>query len=88
MQTLPPAPAPSPWRTVAALAEILNRGCETHPTFSEDGIRHLVRQAATNGLAPHIRRLGAKVLVHEPGFLAWIEAQPNQRQRQRRRGRA
>ncbi len=80
-----PTPAPlSPWRTVRALTERLNQGCEEYPIFTDDGIRHLVRNAATNGLAPHIRRLGKKVLVNEPGFMAWIEAQPNQRRPRRR----
>jgi hypothetical protein len=28
-----------------------------------------------NGLALHIRRVGAKVLINHAGFLAWIDSQ-------------
>ncbi|MDZ4141147.1 MAG: hypothetical protein U1C48_03970 [Methylotenera sp.] len=28
-----------------------------------------------NGLAPHIRRIGAKVLINHAGFLSWIDSQ-------------
>ena len=55
------------------------------PSFSESGLRALVFNAADrkgsrslilgNGLAPHIRRVGSKVLINHPGFLSWIEAQ-------------
>lgn len=74
---------PSPWRTVRALATELNEGSPC-PVFSEDSLRHLVRHAETNGLAPHIRRVNAKVLVHKPGFMTWVDSQPSSRPRRRR----
>jgi len=62
------------WRSVGALADSLNAGA-TRPTFTEHSIRHYVRFAETNGLAPHIRRLGSKILIDEVGFLLWIAGQ-------------
>lgn len=65
----------SNWRSIPALAERINAGAE-HPTFTTNSIRHYVRNADRNGLAPHIRRLGRKVLVNEPGFLDWLARSP------------
>jgi len=59
------------WRAIPALVEILNRGADTQ-TFTDHAIRHYVRHAAENGLAPHVRRLGRKILVSESGFHAWL----------------
>ena len=59
------------WRTVEALAERLNAGARK-PTFSPHALRHYVRHAPTNGLAPSVRKLGRKVLVSESGFIEWI----------------
>ena len=66
------SPFLSPWRSIEALAERLNAGAE-HPTLTSHAIRHYVRNADSNGLAPHVRRLGRKILVSEPGFLDWLE---------------
>lgn len=74
---------PSPWRTVRALAAELNDGSPC-PVFSDDSLRHLVRHAEANGLAPHVRRVGAKVLIHAPGFMDWVNKQPTSRPRRRR----
>jgi len=65
---------PPIWRSVAALADSLNAGA-ARPTFTSHSIRHYVRFAAANGLAPHIRRLGSKILIDEVGFRAWIDRQ-------------
>lgn len=65
---------PSPWRSIPALAERLNAGA-AHPTLSAHAIRHHVRKAETNGLKPHVRRLGRKLLVNEAGFIDWLEQQ-------------
>lgn len=62
------------WRSVAALADSLNAGSRT-PTFTTHSIRHYVRFAEQNGLKPHVRRLGTKILIDETGFRAWIDAQ-------------
>jgi len=59
------------WRAIPALVEILNQGAE-HPTFTDHAIRHYVRHADENGLAPHVRRLGRKILVSESGFHDWL----------------
>ena len=67
--------SPSPWRSVAALCNSLNAGSDP-PTFTPDSVRHLLRQAESNGLGEHVRRLGAKVIIHEEGFLGWLNAQP------------
>ena len=76
--------SPSPWRSVAALCTRLNEGSDP-PTFTDDSIRHLLRHAATNGLGEHVRRLGAKIVINEEGFLGWLNAQP--RRSATRRGR-
>ena len=68
----------SSWLTVKLLSE-------SEPAFTSAAIRNLVFNAADrktskgiikgNGLAPHIRRIGAKVLINHAGFLSWIENQ-------------
>lgn len=63
---------PSPWRSIPALAERLNAGAK-HPTLTAHAIRHYVRRADKNGLQPHVRRLGRKLLVNEAGFIAWLD---------------
>jgi len=62
------------WRSVSALADSLNAGSK-RPTFTVHSLRHYVRFAEQNGLAPHVRRLGSKILIDEVGFRAWIDAQ-------------
>jgi hypothetical protein len=71
--TSPASHAPV-WRSVAALAESLNAGA-SRPTFTQHSIRHYVRFAEQNGLVPHVRRLGSKILIDEIGFRSWIDAQ-------------
>ncbi|MGB5833433.1 MAG: hypothetical protein WBG92_15755 [Thiohalocapsa sp.] len=80
MSQLPAVPqnampeAPIQWRSIPALAERINAGAK-HPTLSSHAIRHYVRRANENGLAPHIRRLGRKLLVNEAGFIDWLGQQ-------------
>lgn len=62
------------WRAIPALVERLNHGAE-HPTFTDHALRHYVRHADENGLAPHVRRLGRKILVSESGFHAWLNTE-------------
>jgi len=45
------------------------------PAFSESSIRWHIFNAKRNGLDPHIRRIGRKVLVNVAGFGEWIENQ-------------
>lgn len=70
-------PQPS-WLTVNLLSKEV-------PAFSPAAIRNLIFKSADrktsnsiikgNGLAPHIRRIGAKVLINHQGFLNWIDSQ-------------
>lgn len=61
------------WRSVDALAEVINQGAHK-PTLSGHAIRHYVRLADTNGLRPHVRRLGRKILISESGFFSWLSS--------------
>lgn len=64
------------WKTVKLLAQ-------AEPAFREEALRNLIFKATErksskgiipgNGLAPHIRRVGRKVLINHQGFLEWIE---------------
>lgn len=63
------------WLTIKLLAQ-------AELAFTEAAIRNHVFNAADrqsskgqlpgNGLAPHIRRVGSKVLINHGGFLSWI----------------
>ena len=69
------------WLTVKLLSQVM-------PAFTPSAIRNLVFNAADrktskgiikgNGLAPHIRRVGAKVLINHAGFLSWIDTQESE----------
>ena len=41
--------------------------------FTEPAIRMQIARAEQNGLAPHIRRVGRRVLIDLPGYFAWID---------------
>jgi hypothetical protein len=71
----------SPWKTVAQIAA-------SNPAFTENALRAHIWQATPrkrslrsrepgdfpgNGLAPAIRRVGRRLLIHEPRFHRWIE---------------
>ena len=62
-------PAVSQWATAKALAH------QMRDAFTEPSIRWHTFNAKRNGLEPHIRRIGRKVLVNVAGFHAWIENQ-------------
>lgn len=81
MSNQPTTPAKSlndSWLTIKLLAQ-------AEPAFTEAAIRNQVFNAADrqsskglisgNGLAPHIRRVGSKVLINHGGFLSWIVSQ-------------
>lgn len=63
------------WLTPKLLAE-------TEPSFTESAIRSYIFYAKPrksskgeiqgNGLEPHIRRVGSKILINHGGFLSWI----------------
>lgn len=67
------------WRSVTALASVIN-GDRRPQTLSVHAIRHYVRLADENGLAPHVRRLGRKILVSEAGFFQWLSSLPANRE--------
>lgn len=48
-----------------------------HKCFTEGGVRALIFNANSNGLAESkaIVRIGRKVLINEAKFFAWVEAQ-------------
>jgi hypothetical protein len=64
------------WLTIKLLAE-------AEPAFTQPALRYHVfnaddRQSSHgiipgNGLGPHIRRIGSKVLINHGGFLSWID---------------
>lgn len=63
------------WLTVKLLAE-------AEQAFTQNAIRNLIFKAEDrvsslgvipgNGLKPHIRRIGKKVLINHGGFRAWL----------------
>ena len=69
------------WLTVKLLSKV-------EPAFTDAAIRNLVFLSADrktsrgvikgNGLALHIRRIGAKVLINHQGFLSWIDSQESE----------
>lgn len=62
------------WRSVNALVERINEGARK-PTMTSFGLRHYIAHADANGLRPHIRRLGRKILISESGFYEWLNNQ-------------
>ena len=59
---------PSKWATPKKLAVV-------EDSFTESSIRRHIFNAKQNGLEPHIRRIGRKVLINVAGFRQWIAAQ-------------
>lgn len=69
------------WLTVKLLSE-------AEPAFSTAALRNLIflssdRKSSKgivrgNGLAPYIRRVGAKVVINREGFLSWIDSQESE----------
>ncbi|MCB1984481.1 MAG: hypothetical protein H6936_03220 [Burkholderiales bacterium] len=66
------------WLTIKLLSK-------AEPSFTEPAIRNYVFKAKPrksskgeipgNGLEPHIRRVGSKILINHGGFLSWIASQ-------------
>lgn len=46
---------------------------ERHTAFSQAGLRYLIFNASTNGMAKCLRRVGRRVLIDETIFFEWIE---------------
>ena len=51
--------------------------CETHKAFKPGGVRSLIFNEHTNGLAASgsIVRIGRKVLINCDRFFVWVESQ-------------
>ncbi len=74
--TAPTAPpALDDWRTVNALADEINRQSGS-PVISAHALRHYIHDAPRNGLQPHVRRLGRKILISKSGFAEWLYNRP------------
>lgn len=56
------------WATPKQLSEI-------EPAFSLAAIRWHIFNAERNGLQPHVRRIGRKIIINIAGFRLWIESQ-------------
>ena len=56
------------WATPKKLSQV-------EDAFSEASIRWHVFNSKHNGLDPHVRRVGRKVLINIAGFRAWIKSQ-------------
>jgi len=63
-----------PWRDVRSLTAALNAGSPV-PTWTVPAIRNLLAHREKNGLGAFTRKLGARVLISEPGFYAWLAEQ-------------
>lgn len=57
----------------------VNQFSEKHPAFNRGGLRALIFNENTNGLAQSgaIIRMGRKVLINEQKFFAWVESHQN-----------
>ncbi|MCA1601445.1 MAG: hypothetical protein LC776_07335 [Acidobacteria bacterium] len=51
--------------------------CERYPAFTPGGLRWLIFNERQNGMSHSgvIVRVGRKVLIHEPRFFTWLDAQ-------------
>lgn len=65
---------------IAWLYSTVQQFAQRHPAFTVGGLRHQIFHEATNGLKESgaIVRNGRRVLINEPKYFAWLEAQ-NQR---------
>lgn len=61
------------WTTVRHLAAM------PEVPFSEAAIRQQIARAERNGLKPHVRRIGRRVLINLPGYFSWIEGEGRNR---------
>lgn len=55
----------------------VNQLIEKHPAFTNGGVRSLIFNEKTNGLAESgaIVRIGRKLIIDESKFLGWVESQ-------------
>jgi hypothetical protein len=65
------------WNHSMTTLNTVNQHIAKHPAFTIGGVRALIFNEKTNGLAKSgaIVRIGRKVLIDEAKFFAWIEAQ-------------
>ena len=46
-----------------------------HPGYTVTAVRTLIARAQDNGLAPHIYRIGRRVMIDLNGFQEWVRQQ-------------
>lgn len=61
----------------AAVYATVNQFSDKHPAFTKGGLRALIFNENSNGLANAgaVVRIGRKVLIDESKFFAWVESQ-------------
>lgn len=61
----------------AVIYSTVNQFTDKHPAFTKGGLRALIFNEHTNGLAQAgaIIRIGRKVLIDEAKFFSWVETQ-------------
>lgn len=47
---------------------------QRHQYLTNGGLRHLIFHADSNGFACVLRRIGRRVYISEPDFMAWLNA--------------
>ncbi|WNB76775.1 hypothetical protein [Methylomonas koyamae] len=64
----------------AIIYSTVNQFCDKYPAFTRGGVRALVFNENSNGLAASgaIVRIGRKVLINEDKFFGWVELQNQQ----------
>lgn len=62
---------------LAFVNSTVNQFCDKYPAFTRGGLRALIFNEHSNGLAKSgaIVRIGRKVLIDESKFFAWVELQ-------------
>jgi hypothetical protein len=62
---------------LAFVYSTVNQFCDKYPAFTKGGVRAVIFNENTNGLAKSgaIVRLGRKVLINETRWFSWIESQ-------------
>jgi hypothetical protein len=53
----------------------VNQLLEEQIWLTDSALRNLIWRSADNGLSPHIRRVGRRVLIDGEGFQRWIESE-------------
>jgi len=54
--------------------------CKRNPTFTQSSLRWLIFniEKKGNGFEKVVRRIGRRILINEPDFFEWLDAQKHQ----------